>query len=127
MESINAHPDSGVPYRVTPADYLGRPVRRPHRLDETLEAANTRAREADRVDFSDEIRRLNEEQRLRDLRRDEPARGEPEPCPRHDAIEKISQPPLSVEVEVVETVRTIEHRYHVTHMSATGRLIDMLM
>lgn len=109
---------------VEPVHHSAWPVQKPRPFHEVLETSNLRRGE-DRVEFSDELRRLNAENRLRDLRCDEaappadieqtgepaPAAGRPEPMPEAST----------------EHVTVAEHRYEVTHRSTTGRLIDMLM
>ncbi|MEL6797051.1 MAG: hypothetical protein AAFO89_09555 [Planctomycetota bacterium] len=108
-----------------PTHHSAWPVQQPRPFDEALAASNERRREADRVEFSDELRRLNEEQRHRELRCDEPScDGIPKNEPTAPPIVE-QEPPLPT--EAAEIVRTVEHRYEVTHRSKTGRLIDMLM
>ncbi|MEO1534554.1 MAG: hypothetical protein AAFS11_03210 [Planctomycetota bacterium] len=117
---------AGTPVRrVEPTHHAAWPVQRPRPFDEALASSNERQRDADRVEFSDEVRRLNEEQRLRDLRCDEAECGE------SATAEPVSPPtrarPAELPPEASEIVRTVEHPYEVTHRSTTGRLIDMLM
>ncbi|MEO1512948.1 MAG: hypothetical protein AAFU70_12820, partial [Planctomycetota bacterium] len=95
--------------RVEPTHHAAWPVQRPRPFDEALASTNERQRDADRVEFSDEVRRLNEEQRLRDLRCDkaecgESATAESTPSP-------TSARPVELSTETTEIVRTVEHRY----------------
>ena len=110
--------------RVEPTHHSVCSVERHGRFHHALADAGERGRDADRVEFSDELHRLNAEQRLRALRCDEPG----------DVCEASQRTPLAAPApapelpgDTAEIVRTIEHRYEVTHRSTTGRLIDMLM
>ncbi|MEO1717365.1 MAG: hypothetical protein AAFR76_09665 [Planctomycetota bacterium] len=100
-------------------------MQQPKPFDEALAKSNERRREADRVEFSDELRRMNEEQRLRDLRCDEPSCDAPQH--REPTAPPSVEQAAPLATEATEIVRTVEHRYEVTHRSTTGRLIDMLM
>lgn len=107
------------------------PARKPRPFHEALEVCNRRA--SDRVEFSDELRRLNREHDLRELRCACPPAVVPETpadLSQSDRNEPRAArpasivPPLSAEPE--RTAEIVD-RYEVTHRSTTGRLIDMLM
>lgn len=125
MEIRPGQLDAFAPRRVEPTHASAWPVQRPRPFHEALADSGERLRDADRVEFSAELQRLNAERDERELRCDDaecradnaPSRTEPTPAAHGDT------PPS----ESAEIVRTIEHRYEVTRRSTTGRLIDMLM